>query len=74
MLKIKILSHAGYESSLIFNKFQSFEDSIPNEFRGPFLQRESKHMASSTRAGGPVGNSEDSQTHAIEELPALKLF
>ncbi len=35
-------SHAGYESSLIFFKFQWFGDSIPNEFRGPFLQRESK--------------------------------
>ena len=33
----------GYESSLIFNKFQLFGDSIPNEFRDTFLQRESKH-------------------------------
>ena len=42
-MKIQILSHAGYESSLIFNKFQWFGGSIPNEFRGTFLQRESKH-------------------------------
>ena len=42
-LKIEILFHAGYESSLIFFKFQWFGDSIPNEFRGTFLQRESKH-------------------------------
>ena len=73
-MKLFIRSHAGYESSLIFYKFQWFGDSIPVGFRGPFLQRESKHMASSTRAGGHVGNSEDSQTHAIEELPALKIF
>ncbi len=39
----KILCHAGYESSLIFFTFQWFGDSIPNEFRGTFLQRESKH-------------------------------
>ena len=39
-LKIEILSHAGYESCLIFNKFQWFEDSIPNDFRGTFLPRE----------------------------------
>ena len=30
-MKIYILSHAGYESSLIFFKFQWFGDSIPNE-------------------------------------------
>ena len=36
-LRIKILSHAGYGSSEIFNKFQWFGDSIPNEFRGTFL-------------------------------------
>jgi hypothetical protein len=41
--KISILSHAGYESSLLFFKFQSIGDSIPNEFRGTFRQRESKH-------------------------------
>ena len=39
-LKIEILSHAGYDSSLIFNKFQCFGGSIPNEFRGTFLHRE----------------------------------
>ena len=42
-MKSEILSHAGYESSLIFNKFQWFGDSMPNEFRGTFVQRESKH-------------------------------
>ncbi len=30
-LKILILSHAGNESSLIFNKFHWFGGSIPNE-------------------------------------------
>ena len=43
VLKVFILSHAGYESSVIFCKFQSFGDSIANEFRGTFLHRESKH-------------------------------
>ena len=37
-LKFSTLSHAGYESSLIFCKLQWFGDSIPNEFRGTFLQ------------------------------------
>ena len=54
-LKIEILSHAGYESSLIFNRFQWFGDSIPNKIRGPFLQRESKHTE--TLIGRhPIGN------------------
>ncbi len=41
-LKIEILSHAGYESSVISFKFQWLGDLIPNGFRGTFLQLESK--------------------------------
>ena len=42
-VKIKILSHALYESYLIYNKFQWFRDSSPIEFRRTLLQRERKH-------------------------------
>jgi hypothetical protein len=66
-----IHSHAGYESSLIFNKFQWFGGSIPNEFRGTFLQRESKQHRSLDRAPHhrPLMHS---LAHVILELPAPK--
>ena len=68
-MKIYILSHAGYESSLSFNKFQWFGDSIPNEFRGTFLKRESKHTEALI-GHHPIDHL--SHAHVILELPAPK--
>ncbi len=43
-----------------FFTFQWFRDSIPNEFRGTFLQRESKHTeALLDRALPPLMNSRE---------------
>jgi hypothetical protein len=56
----------------IFYKFKSFLDSFPNAFRGSTLQRESKHIASLTMTGRPVGSIVYSQTHANLERPAPK--
>ena len=66
----KILSHAGCDSYLIFFKVQWFGDSIPNEFRGTFLQRESKHTE--TLIGRhPIGHLR-THMHVILELPVPK--
>ena len=44
-LKIEDLNTLVCRVRVVFNlfKFQWFGDSIPNEFRGTFVQRESKH-------------------------------
>ena len=54
-MQIYILSHAGYESSFILFKFQWFGDSIQNEFRGPFLQRQSK-LTEALNGRHPIDN------------------